>query len=111
MEQEKDWFETEDLLLYMAHWDLAQEVTDFYVRNREFLAPFEPKRPESFYTVKGQKQELREEPLKCEYHTGSELALHNQIHSRKKYDVITKLYDYSRNFPEPGIYPGKPDTL
>ena len=74
MEQEKDWFETEDLLLYMAHWDLAQEVTDFYVRNREFLEPFEPKRPESFYTVKGQKQELREED--ADIHTGCGMRLY-----------------------------------
>ena len=74
MEQEKDWFETEDLLLYMAHWDLAQEVTDFYVRNRAFLAPFEPKRPESFYTVKGQKQELREED--ADIHTGCGMRLY-----------------------------------
>ena len=61
MEQEKDWFETEDLLIYPAHRDWAAEIADFYARNREFLAPFEPTRPESYYTVAGQKRELREE--------------------------------------------------
>ena len=58
MEQEKDWFETEDLLIYPAHRDWAAEIADFYARNREFLAPFEPVRPESYYTVAGQKREL-----------------------------------------------------
>lgn len=61
MEQEKDWFETEDLLIYPAHRDWAPEIADFYVRNRDFLAPFEPVRPDSFYTMAGQKKELRAE--------------------------------------------------
>ena len=61
MDQEQDWFETEDLLIYPAHRDWAAEIADFYTRNRAFLAPFEPKRPESFYTVSGQKRELRAE--------------------------------------------------
>ena len=61
MEQEQDWFETEDLLIYPAHRDWAKEIADFYTRNRAFLAPFEPQRPESFYTVSGQKRELRAE--------------------------------------------------
>ncbi len=61
MEQEKDWFETEDLCLYPAHRDWAPEIADFYKRNRDFLAPFEPVRPEDFYTVAGQRKELRAE--------------------------------------------------
>lgn len=61
MEQQTDWFETEDLCLYPAHRDWAPEIAAFYVRNREFLAPFEPVRSEEFYTVAGQKRELRAE--------------------------------------------------
>ncbi len=75
MEQEKDWFETEDLLIYPAHRDWAEEIADFYARNRAFLAPFEPVRPESFYTVAGQKKELREEEADIRIGRGMRLYL------------------------------------
>lgn len=61
MDREQDWFETEDLVIYPAHRDWAPEIAAFYARNRDFLAPFEPVRPEDFYTVAGQKRELRAE--------------------------------------------------
>lgn len=61
MQQEKDWFETKDLLLYPASRDWAPEIAGFYIRNRDFLAPFEPDRPEAFFTVEGQRKELEEE--------------------------------------------------
>ncbi|HEY1331213.1 MAG TPA: GNAT family protein [Actinomycetota bacterium] len=32
----------------------ARAVLELYLRNREFLAPFDPIRPESFYTAEGQ---------------------------------------------------------
>jgi ribosomal-protein-alanine N-acetyltransferase len=36
----------------------ARELLDAYLRNREHLAPFEPIRPESFYTLEGQQARL-----------------------------------------------------
>jgi ribosomal-protein-alanine N-acetyltransferase len=36
----------------------AQALLDAYVRNRAHLAPFEPTRPESFYTLEGQQARL-----------------------------------------------------
>jgi ribosomal-protein-alanine N-acetyltransferase len=36
----------------------AKELAALYRANREFLAPFEPERPEGFYTAKGQRERL-----------------------------------------------------
>lgn len=36
----------------------AQALTDAYIQNRAYLQPWEPIRPESFYTVPGQQQLL-----------------------------------------------------
>jgi [ribosomal protein S5]-alanine N-acetyltransferase len=36
----------------------AEELAELYVANRAFLAPFEPDRPDDFYTAAGQRQRL-----------------------------------------------------
>ena len=74
MEQEKDWFETEDLVIYPAHRDWAPEIAAFYAKNKEFLAEFEPKRADSFYTEAGQKKELMAEEE--DIHVGSGMRLY-----------------------------------
>jgi ribosomal-protein-alanine N-acetyltransferase len=38
----------------------APALLDAYLRNREHLAPFEPTRPESFYTLEGQQARLEQ---------------------------------------------------
>lgn len=38
----------------------AEEVLNYYVKNRKYLTPFEPDRDESFYTLQGQKRMLIE---------------------------------------------------
>jgi ribosomal-protein-alanine N-acetyltransferase len=38
----------------------AAELAELYRANREFLAPFEPARPDDFYTARGQRQRLKE---------------------------------------------------
>lgn len=38
----------------------AEELTALYCANREFLAPFEPERPDGFYTVEGQRERLEQ---------------------------------------------------
>ena len=75
MEQEKDWFETEDLLIYPANRDWAPEIAAFYAKNKDFLAQFEPKRADSFYTVAGQKKELKEEEEDIRVGSGMRLYL------------------------------------
>lgn len=49
------------LRLVPADVDLAQPVTDFYVRNREFLQSFEPPREDDFFTVSHQQNLLQQE--------------------------------------------------
>jgi ribosomal-protein-alanine N-acetyltransferase len=38
----------------------AAEIAALYRANREFLAPYEPARPDDFYTAKGQRRRLEE---------------------------------------------------
>ncbi|WP_411681903.1 GNAT family N-acetyltransferase [Clostridium thailandense] len=38
----------------------TEEVLNYYLKNREYLTPFEPDRDESFYTLQGQKRTLIE---------------------------------------------------
>src|SRR5437868_6447700 len=38
--------------------DDAEEMTALYLANREFLAPFEPDRPEEFFTVPYQRRRI-----------------------------------------------------
>jgi ribosomal-protein-alanine N-acetyltransferase len=44
----------------------APALTRLYQRNREFLAPFEPGRPASFFTVEGQRESLRDATARAE---------------------------------------------
>ena len=45
--------------LVRAKMSLVPEVLDYYIRNREFLAPFESERDESFYTVQSIEKLIR----------------------------------------------------
>ena len=38
----------------------AEELAALYAANREFLAPFEPMRPDAFFTVAGQRERLEQ---------------------------------------------------
>ncbi len=49
----------ERLTLLPAKPPLAKAVLDYYLRNRDFLAPFDPIREESFYTLAYQRRALR----------------------------------------------------
>ena len=40
----------------------AEELAALYAANREFLAPFEPERPEAFFTAAGQRERLAAPP-------------------------------------------------
>lgn len=53
--------ETKRLLLRPAHSNLAEKVLDYYLRNREFLRPFEPEREPEFYTMECQAEALRKQ--------------------------------------------------
>jgi len=40
--------------------DDAEELAALHLANRDFLAPFEPERPDAFYTVEGQRERLEQ---------------------------------------------------
>ncbi len=58
--------ENEVIKLLPADESLADQVVAYYRRNREFLAEFEPKRTEAYYTKTFQKDQLRRDRLDCE---------------------------------------------
>ncbi|WP_411676034.1 GNAT family N-acetyltransferase [Caproicibacter sp.] len=74
--------ETERLLLKPARPELAHHVLNYYLRNREFLRPFEPERAPEFYTPA--------------YQTA---ALEQQEEAEKKEDSIC-FYLFAREQPE-----------
>lgn len=54
-------YETERLLLKIVDKSNAQMVTDYYLRNKSFLAEWEPVREPEFYTTQFREQELDKE--------------------------------------------------
>lgn len=55
-------YQTERLLLKVLTPEYAEAIHHFYQENQSFLEPFEPKRPNKFYTTNFQYSNLR-----CEY--------------------------------------------
>lgn len=53
----------EQLCLVPAQVELAQALAAYYVRNRAFLAPYEPAREEAFFTAEYQKNVLQGETV------------------------------------------------
>ncbi|MCF7915004.1 MAG: GNAT family N-acetyltransferase [Spirochaetaceae bacterium] len=52
---------TRHLRLEPPRLEMAKEVSDYYRRNREFLAPWEPERDERFFTPAAQQENLRQQ--------------------------------------------------
>jgi [ribosomal protein S5]-alanine N-acetyltransferase len=48
-----------DIVMRSLREEDAPAVLDAHLRNREYLAPFEPPRPESFFTLDGQRDRMR----------------------------------------------------
>lgn len=59
----------EYIQLVPADLSLAEQVTEYYKRNRDFLRPFEPVRSEEFYSRKYQQEILKKEMLGAEEKT------------------------------------------
>ena len=53
--------ETDRLILQVEKEDIADQLLDFYIRNRKQFERFEPTRPNNFYTLAYQKASLRYE--------------------------------------------------
>jgi len=54
-------YETDRLTLRVLDEGGAEGVLDYYVRNRDFLEEWEPKRDNEFYTVNAQLEQLRKD--------------------------------------------------
>ena len=50
----------EEFYLKVLTPEHAEELLEYYIRNKEYLAPFEPKRVNSFFTLKTQRENLAE---------------------------------------------------
>lgn len=59
----KEEYQTERLNLYSSNPDMASEVTDYFIRNKDFLKDVEPLRPDEYYTEEYQKKLLLDEYL------------------------------------------------
>lgn len=53
--------ETERLMLKVLDESYAAPILDYYLRNKDFLTPWEPARPEGFYTLAYHREVLRVE--------------------------------------------------
>ncbi|MDD7403263.1 MAG: GNAT family N-acetyltransferase [Butyribacter sp.] len=62
-------YQTERLSLQILNAEQAQTVCDFYCENKDFLEPYEPKRPANFYTAS-----FHASNLSCEYHAFLKLS-------------------------------------
>lgn len=51
-------YETQRLLLRTPELSFAPMITDYYMKNREFLSEWEPVRPEEYYTTEYQEKQL-----------------------------------------------------
>lgn len=61
IEREKYCMQNEFITLVPADIALAQQVTDYYTRNRAFLEQYEPKREEAFFSPEHQYENLKKE--------------------------------------------------
>lgn len=66
-------YETERLFLKVIDGDYAQLVLDYFNRNRDHLAEFDPLRSENFYKVENRKKAIEQELI--EINNGEQLRL------------------------------------
>lgn len=62
-------YQTERLLLKILSPEYAAVINQFYLDNKQFLEPFEPKRPQNFYTT-----DFHSSNLHCEYNAFLKLS-------------------------------------
>jgi len=76
------------LELVPADVSLAQALADYYVRNRDFLAEFEPERSEAFFTAEYQRRVLEREVLDREAGTSCRFYIRPADRPREIIGVI-----------------------
>src|SRR6056297_2708239 len=71
------------LVLKVLQPNKTQEVVDYYLRNKEFLEEWEPKRGRSFYTFEYHKKLLKEECLEFKEKTKLRLWIYKKNEEEK----------------------------
>lgn len=66
----KQAYETDRLVLHLSNREMAQQVTEYFIRNKEFLKTTEPLRDDEFYTFEFQRNELESDEKNCENLSG-----------------------------------------
>lgn len=74
--------------LVPADISLAEQVVDYYKRNRDFLEAFEPIRNEDFFTLEYQKSILKKEMADCEARTAFRFYIMSMEHPSKIIGII-----------------------
>ncbi|TKI72854.1 GNAT family N-acetyltransferase [Lysinibacillus mangiferihumi] len=82
-------YETQRLILRQIDESWAEEVLQYYNRNRFFLSEWEPQRPEEFYTLDFQKKFLQEDFKSNENGTIFRLWITNKNDEQKIIGCIT----------------------
>lgn len=75
------YFQTEHLEARLIDESFAPQLVDFFKNNRAFLQPFEPIRPDDFYTLEGQQRECYR--LAQQNSTGNALSFALSLHEEK----------------------------
>ena len=71
-------YETRRLILRLSNEVEAEQVLEYYVRNREFFKPYEPERPNGFFTLENQKLYLQRDQENLEGRRGMRFWLSRQ---------------------------------
>lgn len=66
-------YETERLILKVIDDSYANQVLDYFTRNKDHLKKFDPLRSESFYTIESRKKALEQELIDID--NGNQLRL------------------------------------
>ncbi|SCJ90688.1 ribosomal-protein-S5-alanine N-acetyltransferase [Anaerotruncus sp. 2789STDY5834896] len=74
--------------LVPADLSLAEQVIDYYRRNRDFLEAFEPIRSEEFFSLEYQQEVLRNEMKRCKEKTAFRFYIKSTDHPQKIIGII-----------------------
>lgn len=79
-----DILQTGNLILRPADVSFAETLLNYYIRNKDFLERFEPKRDEVFYTCEGQSTQLQSEMAE----TQNKQSYHFYISEKNSSEII-----------------------
>lgn len=89
--------ETKRLYLQVENESIAKKVLQFYIENRDYFDPFEPTRPDTFYTL-----DYQAASLQCEHsETIKGKSLRYYIYPKAAPDILIGTINFFRMRPLP----------